>query len=234
MKSIIKGIILLACMGIAAILLFIAYIWVSGGNGQATVPLVTPELILQPDDTRQMFAIDATQSEARFLIDEVLLGEPTTVIGRTQEMAGELLIDFESPGNTQLGAVVINVGTLQTDNELRNRALRGQILQANIPQYEIATFVPMAFLNMPDETQIGEHFNFQINGILNVHGVSQNVIFDVNLTIISRTEIQGSASATVRYTDFNIAIPEAAGVANISDNVVLELEFVAEPSMLVR
>ena len=87
---------------------------------------------------------------------------------------------------------------------------------------------------MPDETQIGEHFNFQINGILNVHGVSQNVIFDVNLTIISRTEIQGSASATVRYTDFNIAIPEAAGVANISDNVVLELEFVAEPSMLVR
>lgn len=227
MKSIIKGLILLACMGIATILIFIAYIWVSGGSEQASAPLVTPELILQPDDTRRMFAIDPTQSEARFLIDEVLLGEPTTVIGRTQEVAGELLIDFESPDNTQLGAVVINVGTVQTDNELRNRALRGQILQANMPEYEIATFVPMELLNLPDEIQIGEIVNFQINGTLNVHGVSRNVVFDVSLTIISDTQIQGLASATVQFTDFNIIIPEAAGVANIADNVELEFDFVA-------
>ncbi|MGB7342086.1 MAG: YceI family protein [Phototrophicaceae bacterium] len=225
MKSIVKGVILFVTIGIIVVLLFIAYIWVSGGSGQASAPLVTPELILQPDDSRRVFAIDSTQSEARFLIDEVLLGEPTTVIGRTHEVAGELLIDFESPGNTQLGAIVVNVGTLQTDNELRNRALRGQILQANNPEYEIATFVPVELLNFPDEIQIGNTINFQINGTLNLHGFNQDIVFDVRLTVLSNTQIEGLASASVQYTDFNITIPEAAGVANVSDDVRLEFEF---------
>lgn len=227
MKSLLKWFVFLVGSGVLTLLLAIAFIWFSGGNGQASQALATPELILEPGDTRRLFTLDAAQSEARFSIDELLLGEPTTVIGRTQELAGEILIDLESPENSELGAIVVNVGTLRTDNEFRNRALRGQILQANNPDYEVATFVPSALIGLPEQINIGDTVDFQIEGTLFVHGVNQPVVFDAQVTVISNSVIEGYVSATVRYEDFDITIPEAAGVADVSDEVVLELDFVA-------
>jgi polyisoprenoid-binding protein YceI len=220
------GMIIGACV-LALVAVGAGYIWFAGGNEQASVALTAPSLELQPDDTRSLFSLEQTASEARFIIEEMLLGEPKTVIGVTDELAGEMLIDLDNPVNSVLGVIRINVRTLETDNEFRTRALRGQILQADRPEYEFATFTPTELVGLPDSAAIGEAFTFQIVGSLNVHGVSREVTFDATVTPTSESALEGMASTVVLYRDFGMSIPEAPGVADISDEVRLEIDFVA-------
>jgi len=197
--------------------------------------MTAPSLELQPGDMRSLFSLESGASEARFIIDEMLLGEPKTVVGMTTEVTGEMLIDLDNPANSVLGMIRINVRTLETDNEFRTRALRGQILQSDRPEYEFATFTPTELVGLPESAaigeafifQIGEAFIFQVVGSLNVHGVSRDVIFDASVTSISSSQIEGTASAVVLYRDFELNIPEAPGVADVSDEVRLEIDFVA-------
>jgi polyisoprenoid-binding protein YceI len=216
-----------AAVGVVLLVGAVAYFWFSGGDGQASAIISAPELALRPGDTRTLFSIIADESQVRFIIDETLLGNPKTVVGVTNQVAGDILVDFLNPMNSQLGAIRINVRTLETDNEIRTRALRGPILQAERDEFEFATFVPTHFVGLPDAVTIGEAFSFQIHGQLTVHGVTRNVVFEAALTPMSETRLTGTAYTTVRYADFDITIPSAPGVANVSDEVRLEIDFTA-------
>lgn len=220
---------LIALAGLSALVLVfvLAYVWFSGGNGQPSTPLVAPVLELREGDTRTRFSIMSSESEARFSIDEILLGNPYRVVGRTQDIAGEMLIDWENPTNSVLGAIRINLRTLRTDNEFRNRAIRGQILQSDQAEYEFAEFIPTALEGLPSSLAVGESVDFQIRGVLTVHGVSREVLFSVTLEALASHELHGLAQTTVNYRDFGMTIPEAAGVADVSETVQLELDFVA-------
>ncbi|MDI9637717.1 YceI family protein [Kamptonema cortianum] len=227
-KKALRFAVIAAVVVVALIAAGAAYIWFSGGNGQASAAVTAPSLELQPGDTRSLFSVEPGASEARFIINEMLLGEPKTVVGTTNEVAGEMLVDLDNPVNSVLGVIRINVRTLETDNEFRTRALRGQILQADRPEYEFATFTPTELVGLPESTTVGQAFTFQIVGNLNVHGVSREVTFDATVTPTSESQIEGTASAVVQYRDFGMSIPEAPGVADISDAVRLEIDFVAK------
>jgi polyisoprenoid-binding protein YceI len=206
-------------------LIALAFIWFSGGNGQASRAIAAPEL--KPTGTGQLFQIVADQSEVRFKIDEVLIGQPKTVVGKTNQVAGQLIVDFQTPEKSQLGIIKINVRTLTTDNEFRNKALRGQILQSVKSEYEFATFVPTKLIGLPKTLTIGQSVNFQIAGTLTLRDVSREVTFEATLTPQSANQLSGTAAATVTRKDFNLMIPEAPGVANVSDAVQLEIDFTA-------
>jgi len=221
---------IIAVVLVGVLVMGAAYIWFSGESGQPSRTTAAPALVLQPGDTRSLFHITPEESEVRFIIDETLLGNPKTVVGSTNEVAGDLLVDFQNPANSQLGTIRINVRTLETDNEFRTRALRGQILQAERAEFEFAEFTPTALTGLPDMVTIGEPFDFQIGGNLTVHGVTREVTFDATLIPISETHLEGSAQATVRYQDFGMTIPEAPGVANVSNDVQLEIDFAAQTS----
>lgn len=221
-------------LGLAVVFLFVigaalfgAYIWITGGSGTPSSPTTVPALEVKPGDTRTLFEITSPDSEARFIITEELLGQPKTVVGATHEFAGEMLVDFNNLAATQLGIIRINVRTLETDNEFRTRALRGQILQAEQPEFEFAEFAPTSLLDLPAQVSFGTAFDFQITGNLMVHGMTKAVTFSATVTPIGKDRIEGTARATIMYKDFGMSIPSAAGVANVSDNVQLEIDFIA-------
>jgi polyisoprenoid-binding protein YceI len=215
---------------IGAALLLVAgglvFIWVSGGNGQPSANVSAPSVPVT--GTAKLYRIVPDSSEARFIIDETLLGQPKSVVGSTRDVAGDIAVDFDNPTNSRIGAFRINTRTFQTDNEIRNRTLRGQVLEANRAEFEFATFVPKQLTGLPDRVQEGQPITFQIVGDLTVHGVTRPVTFDANVTPMP-TRIEGTAHATILYKDFNITIPNAPGVASVSDQVRLEIDFVALP-----
>ncbi|SRR5581483_4658433 len=206
----------------------VAYIWFSGGTGQASSALTAPSLKVSP--TGKLFRIVQNNSQVRFIINEMLIGKPNTVVGSTNQVAGEIMVDLTHPENTQLGVFRINVKTLQTDNEFRNRALRGQILLTTRPDFEFATFVPKKIEGMPESVAIGKKVFFQIVGDLTVRDVTREVTFDTAVTLTNPDRVEGSAQTNVRYKDFNITIPDAPGVVNVSNDVRLEIDFVAVPA----
>ncbi len=78
-----------------------------------------------------VFEILQDGTEARFIIEEVLRGADTTVIGVTNQAAGQIAIDAANPSNSQVGVIQVNARTLATDNNIRNRAIKNQILRTN-------------------------------------------------------------------------------------------------------
>jgi polyisoprenoid-binding protein YceI len=225
-----KAIQIIAIVAVIIVLLVAGgtlFIWVSGGTAQPSTGVSAPSVPVS--GTAKLFRIVTESSEARFLINETLLGQPKTVVGSTNEVAGDIAVDFDNPANTRIGVIRINVRTLKTDNEIRNRTLRGQVLQANSPELEFATFVPKQLIGLPDRINEGQPFTFQIVGDLTVHGATRPVTFEATVTPVSRSRVEGTARATISYEDFNINIPTAPGVADVADQVRLEIDFVALP-----
>jgi hypothetical protein len=53
------------------------------------------------------------------------------------------------------------------------------------------------------------------------------VSFEATITVISESEIQGNATATISRSDFELTIPSVPRVAGVDEQLVLELDFVA-------
>jgi polyisoprenoid-binding protein YceI len=144
----------------------------------------------------------------------------------TDQVAGQIAVNANSPAGTQIGVIQINARTLSTDSDMRNRAIKNSILDTN--DYEYVTFTPVELVGLPDAVTIGEPFTFQIVGDLTVRDVTQQVTFAVELTPVSERELNGSASTTIRYADFGIAIPQVPSVTGVEEEVTLEIDFVAQ------
>ncbi len=209
-------------------------------------PIITPEpeatvtseptATTVPDPTEEpvaatgpiVFEIVQDESEARFIIDEVLRGSPKTVVGVTNQVAGQIAVDPADPASAQVGQISINARTLATDSDMRNRAVKNRILQTDA--YEFVTFQPTQLTGLPESAAAGEPLSFQIVGDLTIRDTTKQVTFDVTLTPVDETRLEGLATLTIPYRDFGLAIPDSPSVDTVADNVTLELEFVAVAS----
>jgi polyisoprenoid-binding protein YceI len=191
--------------------------------------VATAEAAQVPSES-QSFQIDPEQSEARFIVDEVLFGNPNTVTGSTNEVSGELVINVADPKQSTVGEITINARTLATDNRFRNRSVNRLILQTNRDEYQFITFTPTAIEGLPATAAVGDTFSFQITGDLKIRDIIQPAIFDVTVTADRATQISGLAQTIVQRADFDLNIPDVDGVADVTEEVRLELEFVATAS----
>jgi polyisoprenoid-binding protein YceI len=172
-----------------------------------------------------IFSIIQAESEVRFTLGELLSGVPTTVIGATDQVAGEIAIDPADPASATVGVILVNARTLATDNDFRNRAINNSILETG--KYEFINFTPTEVINFPENPTLGEALEFQISGDLTVRDSTHPVIFDVIVTAVSETRLEGSASAMIARADYGLQIPEVPRVADVDEEVLLEIDFVA-------
>lgn len=197
-------------------------------TSEAAAATATPEPTAEPASSLVVFNIVSDESEVRFMLDEDLRGERTTVVGRTNQVAGQIAVDFAAPSTSEVGVIRINARSLATDNEFRNRAIRGQILQSAQDQFEFAQFTPTEVSGLPDEVTMGEAFSFQLTGDLQIRDITNPVTFEVTVTPVSDTRIEGSATAVVTRESYGLTIPSVPGVANVEEEVDIEIDFVAE------
>jgi polyisoprenoid-binding protein YceI len=172
-----------------------------------------------------VFQIVEEGTEARFIIDEVLRGEPKTVIGATNNVTGEIRINLDNPAETEVGQIVIEAGTLRTDNNFRNGAIENFILQTG--SYPFISFSPTVIQGLPAMAKVGDVFTFELTGDLTIREISRPVTFSVTVTAQSEAEIRGAASTTVLREDYELNIPSVPQVAGVANEVLLELDFTA-------
>ena len=139
-----------------------------------------------------------------------------------------MIVNFANPAASQLGDIAVNARTLRTDNEFRDQSIRGQILQASQDEFEFITFTPRELQNLPESAvAAGDTIEFQILGDLTVRGVTNEVIFNATVTIVTADRLEGLATTEVAYQDFGLTINPPPNVAGIGELVTLELDFVA-------
>ncbi len=76
---------------------------------------------------------------------------------------------------------------------------------------------------------MGTPYDLSIAGDLTIHGVTRPLTFAATVTPVSESRLEGTASVTVDYADFDIHIlrlPQQ--VASVENLVTLGIDFVAE------
>lgn len=239
--KIIRSVLLVAVLAVAG---GFAYIYFSGGSGEPSTDLTTPEIntttaAVAATTTTQgetettvdppaAFVIVPEESVASFQLGEVLFGEDTTVVGTTSEVAGQVLFDPGDPSAAQFSEILINARTLATDRANRDRAMRSAIvLNSGSDDHEFISFLPTSIEGLDGPIAIGEEVTFDIAGDLTIKGTTQPVTFSVTAVLEAADRLSGRAEAEVLRTDFGIDIPRAPGVADVTEEVVISLDFVA-------
>jgi len=171
------------------------------------------------------FEIDSSKSEVRFTLHELLGGEPTTVVGTTNLVSGTLYLSVDAPLDALIGEISVNARGFATDNDFRNRAIHNAILETG--RYEYIDFVPTAIVGLPDAFVLGDAVTLEVSGMLTIKNVSREVVFSAKVTPVSETELSGHAETTISYSDYDVFVPSAPRVANVDQEVLLEIDFVA-------
>lgn len=196
----------------------------------ATQPTAEPtsEPAAAPASAPRIYTIDQAASQVRFQLDEDLRGQRITVVGLTDQVAGQLSVDLADLSQTQVGVIQINARTLLTDNNFRNRAIQNEILDTG--QYEFITFTPTGIEGLPASAAVGEPITFMLNGDLTIRDVTLPASFTVEATAVSDTQITGTATAVVNRADYGLQIPSVPNVANVEEEVELYIDFTANAS----
>ncbi len=156
-------------------------------------------------------------SQAGYRVQEVLLGQSTTAVGRTTELWGSLTVAGTS---VVKGTFTANMADVVSDQSERNHSFRTQIM--DVAMYPTATFTltePIDLGNIPGD---GTVRNFSAAGTLDMHGVTKAVSFPVSAERLG-DEIAVLADIPILFSDWNIANPSIGGFVNTADKGTLEL-----------
>lgn len=164
-------------------------------------------------------------SQARFYINEVLLGNDKTVEGITPDVTGDIQFDLTSPSSATVGTITINARTLTTDDNRRNGQIQNRILQSAEDEYQYITFEPTSITGLPETAAVGDTFNVQMTGNLTIRGMTLEKTFDVAVTVASESQLTGLGSTTITHQEYELSIPRVPLVASVEDEVKLEIEF---------
>lgn len=226
MKKLVIGIVAIAVLAVGG---YLAYYQIIGSNDDPSQEVAVPTLSADDSGNQIVYRIDKEQSEVSFTLEEDLRGVRTTVVGTTNEVAGDILVDFNDPSQSTVSMVRVNVRTLATDSSMRDNQIRGQILESSRDEenYEFADFTPTEILNFPADPQIGEPITFQIVGEFRVRDIVKTLTFDATVTLVDENTMSGTATTEVLRSDYELTIPSVPSVANVTDEVQLQIDFVA-------
>lgn len=174
-----------------------------------------------------VFAL-ADDSTVTFELDEAVRGSDSHVVATNNEVEGQLRIDPADLSTVELGTIVVGAQTFETDSSNRDRAIRGPILNASA--FPEITFVPTILDGLSGAATVGTPFSFTITGDLTIRDVTQQVTFDAIATLESDDLVEGVATGTVSREAFGLIIPSVAAVADVSDDVILTIDFLAGPA----
>jgi polyisoprenoid-binding protein YceI len=199
-------------------------------SGAQLLPTSTPAQAAAPTATTSaggglvVYQIVQEESSVSFSIDEILRGSPYTAVGKTNQVAGEIAVDFDNAA-VQLGVIQVNARTLQTDSTFRDRAIRNEILDTGT--YEMITFTPKSIDGLPQSAQPGDEVSVSITGDLTIRNITQEATFAGQVRLVSMDRLEGTVTATVLRSDYQLVIPNVPNVADVSNDVHLEIQFVA-------
>jgi len=179
-----------------------------------------------PDQTGTLVAVDSLQyqvsegSEITFTVGEQLsrLPLPNDAVVRTDALSGQLNFDG------QPSAVEVDLHTLSSDQDFRDRYIRGRMFQNS----RVAVFTVNDLSDLPDEFFSGETFSRKVTGTLSIDGVDVPLTFD--LEVRNDGDVLNVLGRTVfTWDQVQIPVPTARVVVSVDEEVSVQLLLVAEP-----
>jgi len=155
-------------------------------------------------------------STVGYRVNEVLLGQNATAVGRTHTITGHLTIAGMS---VTAATFSVPMATIHSDKSQRDAQFDGRIM--DVAQYPTATFTltsPIDLAPLPDSGVIKD---YTAHGQLTLHGTTRAVTFTLTA---ERTggHIEVAGDIPVLFADYNIQNPSFAGFVTTQDHGLLE------------
>ena len=151
-----------------------------------------------------------------YRVNEVLLGQSTTAVGRTTSVTGHLTI----AGSTATAAAFsVPMDTVHSDKSERDGQFDGRIM--DVSQYPTGTFTLTSPIVLAPLPATGAIKSYTADGKLTLHGVTRTVTF--TLTAERKgAQIDVAGDIPVLFSDFNIQNPSIGGFVTTQDHGLLE------------
>ena len=161
---------------------------------------------------------------ARYMVEEVLASQGFKVAtGETSEVVGRIVFDADGAIVADESSIVIQAGTLKTDNDRRDRYVREQTLQTAM--YPEIIFRPTSAEGLPSPlSEASGEVEFTLSGDLTIRDQTRPVTWDV--TAEFGDSITGLAVIDINFEQFGMDKPRVAVVVSVGDTIRLELDFV--------
>jgi polyisoprenoid-binding protein YceI len=156
-----------------------------------------------------------------YRVNEVLLGQNATAVGRTTSVTGHLTI----AGSTATAASFsVPMATVHSDKSQRDGQFDGRIM--DVAQYPTATFTLTSPVDLAPLPAAGAVKSYTAHGRLTLHGTTRAVT--VTLTAQRGAAANGGAQIKVAgqipvlFSDYNIQNPSLGGFVTTQDHGLLE------------
>ncbi|MCC7353957.1 MAG: YceI family protein [Anaerolineae bacterium] len=187
-----------------------------------SVPTATDE----PSTELVLFRVVREESEASYEVQEVLLGQKTTTVGRTNALEGEFRLGLrDGKPYFDFSRLRVDLRTLKSDNGIRDQAIRQRWLESN--RYPFAEFVAREIVEFPGDAAEGKEVRFQVNGDMTIREITRPVTFEIRATLNGDT-LTGTGTTFLLMKDFGFDPPEILGRFTVSDGVTVTVKGVAK------
>jgi polyisoprenoid-binding protein YceI len=167
-------------------------------------------------------AIDGTfhvgsGSEAGYRVQEVLVGQHATAVGRTSKIWGSLTISNDT---VTAGTFSVDMASVVSDQSQRNAQFDGRIMDvASYPTSTLKLVTPIALGTVAPE---GSKRVYKATGALTLHGVTKTVRFSLTA---ERTGggVYVLADLPITFAEWNITNPSVGGFVTTADSGTLEV-----------
>lgn len=201
----IVGVLLAVCLVVGA-----PWVYANYFVGEATDPLTlsTPDVVESvPEGPLEIDGNWEIQpgSEAGYRLNEVFYDERLTVVGRTESVAGVVVIDEAMLTEVR---VVVDVGSISTDESARDVYFRRALNTSSYPEavFELTDPVDVSAIGLSNDKLVTEGV-----GTLSLHGLMQPVTatLEVQRTVDG---VEVLATVDIYLADFDLSAPDLGWV----------------------
>ena len=151
-----------------------------------------------------------------YRVNEVLIGQSTTAVGRSEKVWGSLRITGTTVDE---GEFTVDMATVKSDQSERNAQFDGPIM--DVSQYPTASLRLTSQIDVGSVPALGRIATYSATGELFMHGVTKSVTFRVS---VERTtsNLDVLADIPISFSKWNIANPSVGGFVTTANNGTLE------------
>ena len=224
-KWFIAGVIVVVVLAIGGPYVFIHFI-----EGPAPAKLVLPKgQGAAAGSSKSGATVDLTKldgtwnvgagSVAGYRVQEVLIGQNSTAVGRTGRDLGVRHPCRQS--RSAKATFTVNMASVVSDQSERNAQFDGRIM--DVSDYPTAKFVLSGPISLAGGLVTGGSKQYTATGTLTMHGVTKSVTFPVSVEVTSGSAVYVLADVPIVFANWDISNPSVGGFVTTKSTGTLEV-----------
>ena len=170
------------------------------------------------------FVIGPTGNEARYRVQEVLMGAtlPNDAVGVTKSVSGTILAYPDGRIVKDSSKIVIRLDSLKSDKDRRDGFLRRRTLETE--KHPTVELIPTEIRGFNGKLPASGTVTFQLLGDLVLKGVSRPTVWNVTARADGQ-DVAGTATTAFTFKDAGLDQPKVPVVLSVADTIKLEYDF---------